>query len=185
MKRHLYLLVIMLVFASSTKAQMILTSGGFRDPSDTTKNFVVFDIVGKGKRQLFNEALSTINKSVLLDAKKRNIDTVGGASVHINGETTPKTISPGTMLYYWKYAVTFSFKDEKVKFEVDKLIFEEKGSAGESFKIHNPKKRTSKYQAIFGYQEELINPKAKENIELFVNDIINKTLKGIKDWDSW
>ncbi len=38
--------------------------------------------------------------------------------------------SPGSLLYYWKYAVTFSFKDEKVKFEVDKLIFEEKGSAG-------------------------------------------------------
>ncbi|MDR2281812.1 MAG: hypothetical protein LBE37_01310, partial [Sphingobacterium sp.] len=116
MKRYVYLLVAILLFASSTKAQMVLTPAGFRDPSDTTKSFVVFDNAGKEKRQLFNEALSTINKSILIDAKKRNIDTVGGTSIHIYGETMPKRISPGSLLYYWKYAVTFSFKDEKVKF---------------------------------------------------------------------
>lgn len=95
-----------------------------------------------------------------------------------------KKISSSNLPYYLKCAVKLSFKGEKVKFEVADLIFEEKGNGGESFKIHNPKNKTSKYQAIFGYQEELINPEAKENIELFVNDIINKTLKGVKDWYS-
>lgn len=184
MKKILLVFLMFLAFGI-TKAQLVLTPNGLRSSNDTTKSFVILDVPNKSKVKLYNETLSTVIKSILTDSKRRNVDTVRATSIHLSGETEPSSISKGGLPFYWKYGITYSFKDNKIRFELDKLIFEAKGSGGELFKIQNLSRKSTKYLTVFNSKNEVVNNEAKENIENFANSIINKTLEGIKEWDNW
>jgi|GEM_PF-3098427 len=182
--KNILCFLFLLLFLSA-KGQVVLTPYGFADINDTAKKYIVLDMSQKTRRQLFNETLATINKSILTNSKKRTIDTVGGTSILLTGETQPSKITKRSIPFYWKYSFSYSFKDGKIRFEVNSLIFEAKGSAGEIFKISNPNKNASKYACVFGYENQVVNQEAKTNIEKFVNDLINNTILGIKEWETW
>lgn len=187
MKKFVYLLFSIFVFSSvSTYGQRFeLTTNGFVDSQDKTKDYVVLTFPGKTKQELYEGFLTKFN--TMFVSSKDVISKAENNSISLNGIESGRISYNGFYHYKLNYTMSFAFKDEKTKINIsinkisgnfgDASNYKElllQGSGGSLFS----------YQYIWNNKGKLIREKQKKQLEDFFNEMIEKSIPFTQK-DNW
>ncbi|MFD1770867.1 hypothetical protein [Sphingobacterium suaedae] len=166
-------------------AQLTLTMNGFRNESDTTLASVVHKFPNQNADEIYTKALAALNRYRSSEIRTKEILLSPGASIFVSGESEVLGIKGVTV--YAIYAVSFDFKDGAMKYSVDNIKFDAKGSGGELYKVVDKYKgkNFSYKKSVWSENGTLVDPEGKKVIEDFYNGFLEHVLSEIEDWERW
>lgn len=157
----------MLLLPCIAHAQFELTPKGFVDKTNPDKDYVVLNIDGKSKADLYKSTLVYLNS--LYSNPKEAISTVDGESITITALD-----DSALSAVFNKYTFSFEFKDGKIKVNqpMYSLYFSPNGDV--------------KQYELYNYKGKLRREKDKENLEKFYNGYITVIKNNAeKKTDNW
>ncbi|RQO78095.1 hypothetical protein DBR40_09095 [Pedobacter sp. KBW01] len=167
MKKTILFFVLVLT-SGLAKAQFELTPNGFVDKENKDKDYIVLEVAGKNKAELYKSTLLYLN--TLYSNPKETISAVDGESISVNAidDSTISTVLNG-------YSLVFEFKDGKIRIKPSYALYYYSSING----LRN------EYE-IFNDKGKLKRAKDKERLEGFYNGyvaIIKKNAeKKAEDW---
>ncbi|QEK52513.1 DUF4468 domain-containing protein [Pedobacter aquae] len=189
-KLLLFALLIAISFHSSGQSaieKIELKANGFVG-NDTTKNFVVIELPGKKKNDLYKSTLVYLSSMYKYPDKVLTI--VDGESIIINGFTESIKGSLSWYKYLFYYRISIQFKDGKIKFEPSTSSLTEIWAEGKERKFYiSSKDSPDPYDMNVVYivskgNQILINKEIKLSMEEWANSYLKQLIKGISksDW---
>lgn len=168
------LFVGIIVFAQKLE----LTPTGLVSVDDNSKNFIVLEFPGKSQAQLFKATTLLINTKY--NNPKFVTTELENEQLVINATSPQKIKIKGLMRFDVNYNAVFSFKDGKVKLELNIKEFERfiSGMGREVQGIVGYDMGISR-SGVFNNKGKLINENAKESTELFANEFVENIKSGI------
>ncbi|MFC4212160.1 DUF4468 domain-containing protein [Pedobacter lithocola] len=186
-----YSLVLFLALSNAAVAQdkqtFSLTSKGFVSSTDTTKNYLVYELPGKTQNELYKKSL--IYLSGLYASPKDVLSTIENESITVNA-IAPKAIKM-KVLYLnpsWdvNYTITFQFKEGKLRISEPNInkISTYTGDVYRTASIY-PQSGTNNKE-IFNKKGILKQEDGKQNLETYINGFIENYIKGtFAKGDNW
>lgn len=117
--KRLSVLLILLIVAINLDAQVVprleLKPTGFVSAVDSTKNFVVLEVLKMSKVDLYKKSLTYLNS--IYKNPSKVISTVEGESITVNGYDNSISLTGNLYNYPYEYNIVLQFKDGKIKFE--------------------------------------------------------------------
>jgi len=178
MKKLLLLIAIFNIIALQAQ-KFELTSNGFVDINDQSKNYLVLDFPGKPKEQLFKEALIYFNKNYI--SSKDVISKVDNEVITVNAISPNPIRLGGFEKYTNNYNITISFKDEKIKIDAPSVDLSYI-AGGRVYRLFVSNEKTSiMNQGIYGKNGKLNYKKAKEGLEEFAESFVLNLKLGLSN----
>jgi len=166
--KKLTLFLVLVLTVGFAKAQFELTPNGFIDKNNKDKDYLVLDVAGKSKADLYKGTLVYLNS--LYSNANDVISKIDGESISVTAldNNTISTVSN-------RYTFSLEFKDGKIKVTPSSLLYYYSSVNG----------RQTEYE-IFNDNGKLKRQKDKEKLESFYNGyvgIIKKNAeKKSEDW---
>lgn len=189
MKKKLLALLALVAFFGTANAQFKLTNNGFANVTDETKDYTVIDVPNTPQNKLFQKTKMYLNtlynnpKFVTseVDNEQIAIDAIDSKELRIIFALS------GPNIWQFGYKYVFTFKDNKLKFSpaFKNLVNTENGRTIDLIGSNV----LGIVSGIFNKKGKCLKEKAKEEVELSVNDFVknlteelNKTPKKDDNW---
>ncbi|NQX42538.1 protein of unknown function [Pedobacter steynii] len=193
MKKQILTLLCVALFPFLSSAQdkaseFTLTSNGFINSADSTKNYVVVDMQGKSQQDLYKKSL--IYLSGLYVSPKEVLSTIENESITVN--STAKNAIKMKVLFLnpsWdvNYTITFQFKDGKLRIADPTVnrMYTTTGDVSRTATINPSDGQNNK--EIFNRKGVLKEKDGKENLEKLINKFVANYIAGINSakQDNW
>lgn len=180
MKKMLFFLLLS-AFAFGQKFD--LTSSGFVNADDKSKNFVVLEFPGKTQAELYKNVMILLNKKY--KSAKNVISSVEPETITIDAIAANPVRRTGMHSFNNRYNITLSFRDDKVKIDAPtfQLTTDAFGKRQEMFLVGGFSMDGSSF-GIFNKKGEVKIEKAVEDLNQFANDFVNSIKESDKkeDW---
>lgn len=165
--KKLLLILSLVSVASFANAQFLLTPTGFVDKANPDKDYVVLNVDGKTKAELYKNTLVYLNS--IYSNPKEAISTVDGESI-----TVSAIDESALAAVYNKYTFSFEFKDGKIKVNRP------------AYALYFTPNGVMKEYDVYNNKGKLRREKDKENLETFYNGYVTliKTNAEKKN-DNW
>lgn len=178
--KKLFFLIVLLPFMVNAQGlpKFKLTPAGFVNASDSTKNYLVLDISGKPKAELYKS--SQLYFSKLYVNPKEVMTLVDGESIILNG--IDKAAIKMKVLYLnpsWdiNYTTNYEFRDNKCKISIS--LNKISTYTGDIFREKNT-------NDFFNKKGEIKDEKSIKSIEDYFNLVVEKYYKSITaQKESW
>ena len=189
MKKILTLLICIPFYAfSQSHDGFKLTSQGFISSSDSTKNYIVVEALGKSQAELYKKTMLYL--SGIYVSPKEVLSTVEGEAITVNA-IAEKAVKM-KVLYLnpsWdvNYTITFQFKDGKVRI-LQPSINSLATRTGDIYRTaHISGGSGPNHKEIYNRKGELKQKDGRENLELMINAYVDAAVKGITSskQDNW
>jgi len=169
---------------SSASSVFVLTPSGFRNASDTSKDYLIFSVPEHKKSDLF--------KSVLMFAQKRYVNPknvisqVPDESITLNG-FAPGSIGRNSMFFYdMDYTVNIEFKDDKIKVQAPTFTLSSTAPGSlVTLKLVSNNSLDGSYQGIWNLRGKLKAERAKRNLETFFDLFLVQMRQAIESKNDW
>ena len=184
MKKILLFLFLFPIITRAQDLQFVLTPAGLKSASDTTKDYLVLEIPGKTKADLYTRMLLYLNKVYV--SPKDVISKVENESITITGYASGVVQRNYYHVFDINYTVNCEFRDGKIRLNaptfrltntqgpnLQKFLLVSNGGYGLEFGIWNTSLK-------------LRHEKAKEDLENFFNTFTSRLIAGMKkEGDDW
>ena len=191
MKKLLLLFVLSLHFYRSDGqvneyAQFALTSNGFVNNSDTTKNYIVFEFPGKTQAQIYKNCLVYLNSA--FNSPKDVLSKVENESIAINGYSQSAIRRTNAHRFDLTFNLTIEFKDGRMRILkpsiIDITTFTTKQQ--NMFLVGGTDALSGSYFSIYNKKNVLKLDLAKSDLENFFNTFIKRLYNSvIEKQDNW
>jgi hypothetical protein len=185
MKKVLFILVAV-CFSTIANAQFALTSNGFINSSDETKDYVVIDVPNTSQVKLFKKTKMYLN--TLYNNPKFVTSEVENEQVSIDAIDAKEMriifVLNGPNIWQFSYKYVFSFKDNKIKFApVFKSLINTANNSTIDLIGSNVLGTVS---GIFNRKGKCLKDKAKTEVESAVNYFVTKLTLSLQEQnDNW
>ena len=189
--KKIILLLALCFIATNVKAQFFeLTSNGFINSEDHSKDYVVFNFEGEKQQELFNYVLQALGKTFV--SPKNKISPVEYTQISANviiENVTYRKIAGMRLEFDMFFNIIFEFKDEKIRINAPQIL----DIVQEGGKVHMYLTKAERpdvilaHKALFYNNGKVNEPKHKERIEMSTNAFISNIIERIKkakdsDW---
>ena len=165
---------------SQDNNKFVLTSEGFRNDSDQTKDYIVLQFPEKSQADLYKAVLIFANSSFV--SAKDVVSKVDNESISINGFAKKAVRRTNSHVFDLNYTLTIQFKDGKIRIaspSINKIStistkYQEMYLKGATDAL------SGDYFSIYNKKGELKLEKAKEDLETYFNSLISKIEQAIK-----
>lgn len=178
------------MFATHAMSQTFqLLPNGFVDSSNPDKDYIVIEFSGLSQNQIYNKALSAINKNCA--SSKNVISQVENSQITLNA-TLPNVAVRHNLGFSFPYDMSYSlaleFKDGKLRINAPKIkeILQVQQGAGlvwvRMYVSKNDKKSHTRANKPYIYNKKgkLENKKHKESIENATNTLVSNILTDMQ-----
>jgi hypothetical protein len=161
-----------------------LTPSGLRSTKDTSKNYIVIDLPGKSKAEIFKQTQIFMNRSFV--SPKDVMSIVEGESVTITGYAEKEVHRTNNHVFNTDYTMTFEFKDGKMKISSPAIklttTFYQKPQT--LYLVAN-NSITGDVMGIWNEKLKLKSLTAKTDIENYFNSFISRLIKYFSEKNDW
>ncbi|MBN2571768.1 MAG: DUF4468 domain-containing protein [Ignavibacteriales bacterium] len=180
--KKIALLIVLLFALTKTFAQnyFVLTEFGLRPAEDSNKEFIVFDKSGSQK-ELFNMIKSFVYS--IFVSPKDVVSEIDSSMITINGISTNDVVAKKALGYLditMNYTITFHFKNGKIRVDnpsINKMTSESSSTLWQLTLTKNDSYDSFRDRFVIFDKDKIKAEPAKENIESFFNNFIEKAIK--------
>lgn len=166
----------------SASAQLKLTSDGFVNADDNTKNYIAIDFPEKTQSQLYKSALMYLN--TLYVSPKEVLSTMENEVITINGvgEFRAKCATGIPIDFRVNYTISLKFKDGKMRIDIPSI--NSISAPGVKMYLSGAGSMMGDTLVIFKKNGEVKREDAKIALELYFNQYFSNIIEKINGSDT-
>jgi hypothetical protein len=163
---------IFLTFASFCQLKFELTPKGFVSTTDTSKEYIVIEVSGKSKADLFKKLELYVNKTFV--SPKDVISKVDNESITLNGYAERAIRRNGMHVFNMNYTINFEFKDGKIKVSSPTFRLTTYTTKKQNLWLVSNNSFDGSDLGIYNTKYKLKSDMAKEDLEKYFDNFISK-----------
>jgi hypothetical protein len=181
--KKFYLLVFLFTLGKVYSQKLIVTPDGLRDSLNIEKSYVVIEVKGKTKKQLYNLLTEFVNKKYNNSEKQMSSIPIDGEFFSFMTEIPVFPLFKGIkmMKQSIEYDTELSFKDGYIKYEIKKLHMYTSDALHFNEQEIIIKAKSWRDIAIYNKSNKLTSNVTKDNLEVHFNGIINEIKEYVKE----